>query len=176
MLKTIYKSQFTKLFCLLLTVSMLTMSFTPKNDANVVIPSGTIIPLENNSEITSATMVPGQTINFFVRSDVKINGQTVIKSGAVAKGLVTRAEKAKGLGKEGFLEVEIKSVEAVDGTQILLAGTRINQVGEDRQTAAILLGVLVCILFLTKKGKDAAIPAGYSFEGRVAQEVTVAVN
>ena len=33
----------------------------------------------------------------------------------------TRSEKAKGLGKAGFLEVQIKSVTPVDGQEVYLS-------------------------------------------------------
>jgi hypothetical protein len=70
------------------------------------------------------------------------------------------------------VEVNIKSVTAVDGQQVILSGGTYQE-GEDRQTLAIILGVVVCILFLTMKGKDAEIPAGYSVDGTVAQNIEI---
>ncbi|WP_185974387.1 hypothetical protein [Litoribacter populi] len=157
-------------------VSILTMSFSTKGYQEVTLSSGTIIPLENANEINSATLTAGQTLDFFVRQDIKVEGQTVVKRGALARGQVLRVQRAKGLGKEGFVEVEIRSVEAVDGSEILLTGGRLTEEGDDRQVAAIALGVLVCILFLTMKGKNAVIPKGYAVDARVANDIQIAVQ
>ncbi|HSJ68282.1 MAG TPA: hypothetical protein VK921_11425 [Anditalea sp.] len=176
MIQIIYKSKSLRIFSFLMILSVLSMSFRTKENVNVTIPSGTVIPLENANEINSATLVAGQTMDFFVRQDIKVDGTTVVKRGSLARGQVVRVQKAKGLGKEGFVEVEIRSVQAVDGSEILLTGARLFEEGDDRQTAAILLGVLVCILFLTMKGKDAVIPKGYAVDARVANDFQISVD
>ncbi|MCH7415810.1 hypothetical protein MM213_20075 [Belliella sp. R4-6] len=160
----------------MLSISMLTMSFASKNMETLSLKAGTVISVENATEINSENLIAGQTLDFFVVDDVKVNNKTVIRRGAKAKAQVTRVNKAKGLGKEGSVEVEIKSVEAVDGSEVRLTSARVYEEGEDRQTAAILLGVLVCILFLTKKGKNAVIPPGFSVDGRVASDVQISVE
>ncbi|PRY86313.1 hypothetical protein [Mongoliibacter ruber] len=175
MLQLIQKSRFSKFTCLFLAIAFLNMSFVSKNYEGVKIPSGTIVSVENSSPISSQNLIVGQNIDFFVVDDVKIDGKTVIRRGAPARAQVIRVQKAKGLGKEGSVEVEVRSVQAVDGSEVRLTSARIFEEGEDRQTAAILLGVLVCLLFLTKKGKDAVIAPGSIIDGRVAQEVTVEV-
>lgn len=176
MIKFIQNSRSIRVFSILLSISMLTMSFSSKSVEQVKLASGTVIAVENSTEINSANLIAGQTLDFFVVDDVKVNGKTVVRRGARAKAQVTRVNKAKGLGKEGSVEVEIKTVEAVDGTEVRLTNTKVYEEGEDKQTAAILLGVLVCILFLTKKGKDAVIPPGFSVDGRVAQDVQISVE
>lgn len=173
MLQLIQKSKISKFTCLFLAIAFLNMSFVSKNYDSVKIPSGTVISIENASAISSQNLVVGQSLDFFVLDDVKIDGKTVIRRGAPARAQVTRVQKAKGLGKEGSVEVEVRSVQAVDGTEVRLTSARIFEEGEDRQTAAILLGVLVCILFLTKKGKDAVIAPGSVIDGRVAQEAII---
>jgi preprotein translocase subunit SecF len=176
MIKFIQNSRSIKVFSIMLSISMLSMSFTSRSAETLSLKAGTVIAVESASEINSGNLVAGQSLDFFVVDDVKVNNKTVIRRGARAKAHVTRVNKAKGLGKEGSVEVEIKSVEAVDGTQVRLTSARVYEEGEDRQTAAILLGVLVCILFLTKKGKNAVIPPGFSVDGRVAQDVQISVE
>lgn len=175
MLKSILNSQISRAVALMLCFQFTFASVFATGLEKIIIPSGTIVRLENSSEISSENLIPGQTVDFFVSGDVKVEGKTVIKNGAVAKGYVTRVEKAKGLGKEGSIEIEIRSVEAIDGTEVRLTSSRVSEVGEDKQTAAILLGVLVCILFLTKKGKNAKIPPGFTLDGRVASDVQITI-
>ena len=125
--------------------------------------------------IQSNLVSVGQTIGFRVKYDVKVDGKTVVAAGSIAKGQVMRAQKAKGLGKEGFVEIQIKSVTAADGQEVFLTGGNVYQEGEDKQSLAILLGVFVCILFLTLKGKNAQVPPGYQVTSSVATTMTIKI-
>lgn len=151
------------------------MSFKMIGNGVIVLNAGTSISLETINPLRSDLVMPGQMIDFRVRTDVKVDGKTVIAAGSIAKGQIMRAEKAKGLGKEGFLEVQMKTVQAVDGQQIVLSGGNVYQEGQERQTTAILLGVLVCILFLTMKGKNAEVPAGYQISTAVATSTEIKI-
>ncbi len=97
----------------------------------------------------------------------------VIPGGSIAKGQVMRAERPKAIGKEGFVEIQIKSVTAADGKEVNLTGGNVYQEGEDKQTLAIVLGVFVCILFLLMKGKNAQVPQGFQIESSVATTTTI---
>jgi len=175
MISKIHNSVYVKHIALLLAVSILTMSFKMSGNGKVVLNAGTNIPLETVSMIQSDVVFVGQTIDFRVKYDVKVDGKTVVAAGSIAKGQVMRAQKAKGLGKEGFVEIQIKSVTAADGQEVFLAGGNVYQEGEDKQTLAILLGVFVCILFLTMKGKNAQVHPGYQVTSSVAMTMTIKV-
>ena len=173
MLKRIQNSVYARPVAWLLIMSVSCMSFRmAPAPAKVTLPAGTLIALETTQPYSSKFLAPGQSIDFRVRMDVKVDGKTVIAGGSIAKGQVSRVNKARGVGREGSVEVNIKSVTAVDGQQVILSGGTYQE-GEDRQTLAIILGVVVCILFLTMKGKDAEIPAGYSVDGTVAQNIEI---
>lgn len=151
------------------------MSFRVRGNGDVILTAGTNIPLETTSLLRSDQISVGQTIDFRVKYDVKVGDKTVISAGSIAKGQVMRAQKAKGLGKEGFLEVQIKSVRAVDGQEVFLSGGNVYQEGDDKQTLSILLGIFVCILFLTMKGKNAEVPPGYQISAGVATTTTIKI-
>lgn len=176
MITIIYNSKSVKILSLLLALSITLMSFGPRNYEKTLLRSGTLISLESSEEINSANAIAGQSIDFLVRNDISVNDKVVIRKGTIAKGLVQRVEKAKGIGKEGFVEIEIRSLPAVDGTEVFLTGAKIYEEGEDKQTLSIVLGVLVCLLFLIMKGKDGIIPKGYSIDARVGNDVMVEVN
>ena len=125
--------------------------------------------------IQSDMVSVGQTIDFRVKYDVKVDDKTLIAAGSIAKGQVIRAQKAKGLGKEGFIEIQIKSVTAADGQEVFLTGGNVYQEGEDKQTLAIVLGIFVCILLLAIKGKDAQVPAGYQITSSVATTMKISI-
>tara|TARA_R110002096_G_scaffold236590_10_gene427378 strand:+ start:416 stop:946 length:531 start_codon:yes stop_codon:yes gene_type:complete len=176
MITKIYNSHAVRALSLLLALSITLMSLGPKNYEKILLRSGTLIALESAQEINSANVIAGQSIDFFVRSDIRVDDKVLVRKGTIAKGMVQRVEKAKGIGKEGFVEIKIRSLPAVDGTEILLTGAKVYEEGEDKQTLSIVLGVLVCLLFLTMKGKNGVIPQGYSIDARVGNDVLVAVD
>lgn len=162
---------------LLLAFVMLVSSFkVPVYASTAVLKAGTTINFETTSVIKSGSMLAGQLIDFRVTRDVIADGNVVVPAGSIAKGQVVRSEKAKGLGKPGFIEVQIKSVTAVDGQEIFLSSNNVSNEGDDKSTAAIVLGILVCFLFLFKKGGEAEIPVGYNFNGMVASNTTVEIQ
>jgi hypothetical protein len=175
MITKIQNSVFMKQVALLLAASIFTMSFKTSGKGDVILNAGTNIALETVSMIESDRVSVGQTIDFRVKYDVKVDGKVVVSAGSTARGQVMRAQKAKGLGKEGFLEVQIKSVTAVDGQEVFLTGGNVYQEGEDKQTVAIILGLFVCILFLAMKGKNAQVPPGYQVTPTVATTVSIRV-
>jgi len=85
-------------------------------------------------------------------------------------------KQPKAIGKEGFVELQIKSVQTVDGKTVSLSSGSITKSGDDKAGLSIVLGIFVCILFLLIKGKNAEIPAGYQVDAIVSSNVTVNVN
>ncbi len=175
MMKIFYLSLCAKPVALLLATSILFMSFKMDGNGEVVLNAGTNVALETISMIRSDQVSVGQTIDFKVKYDVKSGDAVVIRAGSIAKGQVSRAKKAKGVGKEGFVEVKIKSVTAVDGQEVFLSGGNVYQEGQDKETTALVLGLVVCLLFLTIKGKNAEVPPGYEVTSNVASSVTVKI-
>jgi len=151
------------------------MSFKMRGNGEVILNAGTSVSLETISIIQSNFVSVGQTIDFRVKYDVKVDNKTVIAAGSIAKGQVMRAQRAKGVGKEGFVEIQIKSVTASDGQEVFLSGGNVYQEGEERQVLSILLGVFICILFLAMKGKNAEVPPGYQVTSAVATTMTISI-
>lgn len=176
MINKIRNSVVVKQISMLLVFSILFMSFKMRGNNEVVLPAGTSIPLETVSMIRSDLVTPGQVIDFKVKHDVKVEGKTIIAAGSIAKGQVMRSQLAKGLGKEGFIEIQIKSVQAVDGQEVFLTGGNVFQQGENKETLSIVLGIFVCILFLTMKGTNAEIPQGFQVNASVAMAMNINAN
>ena len=117
------KSMF-KSLAVMLSLAVLNLSFgsVPVEQA-VVLKAGTVVSLETINAIKSDKATVGRTIDLRVTRDIEVDGQTVIPAGSIAKGQITRSQKAKGLGKAGFLEIQIKSVTAVDGQEVYFRST-----------------------------------------------------
>lgn len=175
-MKTLKKKSVSKSLAVLMSLAILNLTTAaPLNLETVVLNAGTIVPLETMNVISSENTNVGQTIDLRVTRDVKADGQTVIPAGSIAKGQIVRSDKAKGIGKAGFLEIQIKSITAVDGQEVYLSGGNINEEGEDKQTLAIVLGIFVCVLLLLIKGKNAEIQPGFSFNSNVATTMNIQV-
>lgn len=156
----------------IMILSFINLSFTFAEN-KVVLKAGTFIPLEVISEITTANMTVGQLIDFKVTTDVSVEGNVVIPYGAIAKGQVTRFEKRKGIGKGASLQIQLKSVTAKDGTEIILTGGNLSEEGNSKLALSIVLAIFVCPFFLLLKGKHAVIPAGTALSATVASDVYI---
>jgi hypothetical protein len=176
MLTKLHNSSYFRQIVLLMIVSILNLSFQNYDKSEVTLKSGTFIPLETISLIRSDMVKVGQIVNFRVKYDVLAEGKTVIAGGSLVKGQVMRAQMAKGLGKEGLVGIQIKSATAVDGQEVFLTGGHIYEIGEDKQTLSIILGLFVCLLFLTMKGKNAEVSPGFETSSSVATTMKIKVK
>lgn len=165
------KAVYFKPVVLLMAIAMLTMSFNMPGET-VIIKSGTIIPMELMTTLTSKSARSGQMVDFRVLSDIKVNGKTVISAGSIAQGQITKAEKSGLLGSAGELEVTVKSVRAVDGTTIYLSSNNLTDEGSNKLALSIVLTLFCLFGFLIKGGK-AEIPAGTQVQGMVSSNVEI---
>jgi len=157
-------------------------------DNNWVEPSKQIIDA-NHRELKAGTQINvmlvnglnsklvslGQTIEFQVVNDVVIDQKTVVLGGQKIQGIIVNSEKARGLGQEGKLDIQINQVLGVDGQTIPLTGI-LSKEGENRTTEAVVIGALVFWPVLLLKGKEAILPAGSRFIATISQTVIVSVN
>jgi hypothetical protein len=161
---------------MLMLVAFANMSFRVSPYGEVVLNAGTLVPLETIGVITSQGLTAGQTIDFKVRADVKVGEKVVIAAGSIAKAQVTRVNEPKAIGKQGVVELQVKSVQSVDGKSINLSSGSVYKEGEDRLGLSIGLGIFICLLFLLMKGKNAEIAPGYQVDAVVASNTTITVN
>ena len=88
---------------------------------------------------------------------------------SIAKAQITRAKGNGILGDAGEIQVNISSVTAVDGTQVILSGGTLTDEGKSK------LIVLIFFCFLIKGGQG-ELPAGMSCNPVVAGNTTINVN
>ena len=146
-----------------------------KAEDKVAIPEGTRVVVKTEDSTTSATATQGQVVRFGVVRAVEIQGKVVIKAGAPATGEVLRVEGKKMIGREGELLVGIRYATAVDGSQIPLRAS-FEKKGEGMLATSVVLGVVLCPLFLLMKGEEARIPAGTEYTVFVDRPAAVKVE
>lgn len=85
----------------------------------VTLQAGTVVSLTLNDEVSSDEVQVGNTLDFFVRSNVVVNGQVVIASGSIAEGWVKKVTKGCD-GRCANITITVENVQTVDGQRIYL--------------------------------------------------------
>lgn len=142
----------------------------------VLLPDGMELTLVNIEKLSSKHLRQGYPVSFRVDQDVIVNGTTVIRSGTLATGVVTDAERSGYHGKGGRLSVRVDSTTAVDGQRIKLRSSQ-KEEGGSNTVATIVVSTLVRPLPLggLVKGKNAVIPAGTPVRAYVDGQTVVAI-
>lgn len=169
------KSNFFKPSLCLMALAMMIMSFTAPAGKMVVLKSGTTIPLELMSTVSSKTALSGQRVRFRVTSDIKVEGMTAIKAGMIAEGQVVRSKKNGLLGSNGMIEIKVSSVKAVDGTMVNLMGDNLNDEGKNKAVVSVVFTIL-CLFGFLIKGQNGEIPAGMGINAITMSDTEINVD
>jgi hypothetical protein len=141
--------------------------------SKVKLREGTEVSLVFAEAVSSATSNEGDRINLRVDEAVKVDGITVIHSGAMAVGTVTSAHKRGFMGKAGDLNISLDYVKVGDERVRVRANK--GKEGEGRIGSTVALTVLFGPLGLLKRGKDVEIKSGAPITAFVDQDVELAV-
>ena len=135
------------------------MSSQARAQAVVTVPAGTVITCAFDNPVSPTAVSVGQMITLKVVDAVVVEGATVVQAGASVRAEVTAAETRGSVGKPAKIQVSLRTVTAVDGTNIPVTATKSVE-GENKQTSSLVITILCCVLGLLQKGGDAEIPAG----------------
>ena len=173
MFTKIVNSKRGKFTALLLAGVMLLSSFTAPAGNVAVLKAGTMVSLELINEVTS-DMKPGQMVDLRVLNDVKADGVVVIPAGSIAKGQVTSASKNQMLGIPGEVSIQVKSVNAIDGTRVALSSTSLTAEGNNNLVVSLIL-TFFCLFGFLIKGGDGVVLPGTAFDAMVAANTDIAI-
>ena len=105
----------------------------------VMIPSGTLIPVLFLAELSSKKNETGDMFNVQITENVFLEDKLIIPENALATGKITKAKNASLLLQKGKLEIEFESVPALDGSLInLVLG---EEAEEENKRLAVAVGV-----------------------------------
>lgn len=135
----------------------------------IVLPEGSELTLTLNKELSSKEADRGDTIEFTVKNDVKIEDQIIVKQGTLAKGTVIYAEKGGYLGRSGKLAVQVESTMTTDGQPMPLRAAK-GKEGNSATGATMALSMLVGPFGMLKKGGDTVIKEGAELVVYTAEE------
>jgi len=149
--------------CCILAASALVLSSVPvpvfAQESTTRVPAGTALQVKFPQILETKALTAGQEINLMAAAAVMVGGVEVIAEGAPVTAEVARVKKPGAIGKPGEISIAFRFVMAVDGSKIGLTGQE-GREGESKQTTALVVTILCCILGLLIKGGDVAIPAG----------------
>ena len=148
---------------------------TPLFAATVQVQSGTYIQLELTESLSSDDVTSGKSVNFRVTTPLMFDGKTVVAAGATARGVVDTADGAGIIGSEGELGISLKSVTAVDGTQIPISATKFIK-GQNKAMTSLVVGLFLCFPFLFMKGGEAELQSGSVVEAMIIGSPQVTVD
>lgn len=150
-------------------------SFTNAQDSTkpalkkVTLAQGTPVSAMLMQEVSSKNAYDGQILDFILDEPL-IAGDTVLaQRGAKITGKVVDAEKRKGLGKAGKLQISIDYLFLPGGKSIRLSNDHTLE-GKNKLGTAITEAVLLTPLFLLKKGKNITLKHGQIFKAMVEQD------
>jgi hypothetical protein len=164
---------------LLLAPTVVTPRPAAAQTAPVTLQDGTPIKLRLGHNLSSAEAHTGDTVDFEVLEEVRVNNVVVIPRGATALATVTNAEAKKRMGRAGKLDVNIDSVRLADGEKVPLRGVRNSSGGghTGAMTGAMVATSLVAWpaapLFLLMHGKDVNIPKGTEITAYINGDIPV---
>uniref|UniRef100_I2PZZ2 Putative membrane protein n=1 Tax=Desulfovibrio sp. U5L TaxID=596152 RepID=I2PZZ2_9BACT len=156
-------------------------SATPNVQANasIVIPGGTGVILEIEGGVSTKESREGDSVPLHVVSPVRVKDTVVIRGGTPARGIISMAHAASSWGGSGELVIEAKSVQAIDGTEILVSGSTSRRGETSHGTSAAVAvgtGVLCLPLALTGaavKGEEGRVMPGFELVARTLNDQTI---
>jgi hypothetical protein len=153
-----------------------------EDGSTVTLRAGTPIVVESSQTYNAKNLSEGQTVNVRVKYNVIFSKQTLVAAGALGTATISDLVKPGIFGKAGRIELQMQSVQAVDGQQILLSGIPMNAEGQNKKGLAWGLSIGLFLLTLIGgaagffiKGKSAEIKAGTTANASVASDAQVEV-
>lgn len=141
--------------------------------AKLVIKEGTDVNLKFAQDLSSKTAQDGDPVNLVLADDLKVDGVTVAKAGAVALGTVTHAKKAGMMGRAGELDMRLDYV-VVGDSRMMIRGTK-GKEGQGKEGTAVALTVLFGPIGLIKHGKNVEVKQGTPLTAFVDSDFAVPI-
>jgi hypothetical protein len=85
------------------------------------VPAGTRITVRTDSQINSASAHVGQSFHANLVKDLVIDGKTIVKAGAPAKGKVTYVKSSGRLHAPGQVTIRLSSIQLRDGKTLAVS-------------------------------------------------------
>ncbi len=147
----------------------------------VVVPAGTLVPVRFLSTLNSKNNKTGETFDFQIAENVFIDNKLIIPANSEGVGEIAKAKKASILSRSGKLEIEFKSLSALDGTSLNLI---LGETEEENKRLYVAVGAGILGLIILSSpigliagalipGKNVKIEEGTEMFLQVKEDTTV---
>jgi hypothetical protein len=173
-------------------------------DSIYKLPPGTKMILQMETEINSKVSSVNDTFTAKISKPVIVREQTVLPTGTIIEGRITKVERAASGGQSGKMEVKFETIKFPDGVKREIEGFLVNELkAESTATTSVLAvvgGTAIGALFgavsksdngvligagvgagagtgfaLLRKGKNVRIKTSEEFEIELKKEVVLPV-
>jgi hypothetical protein len=149
----------------------------PAGQGPLILHDATPIRLGLNRNLSSEDAKAGDSVDFEVLDDLKIDDVVVVARGGTAIATVTQAEAKKRMARGGKLDVNIDYVRLVNGDKVAVRAVKEAKGGG--HTGAMTGGMVATAIvffpaapfFLFMHGKDVTIPKGTEITAYVDGEI-----
>ena len=128
-----------------------------------ILNEGTVITVELQQDLNSKKNSAGEMVNFLVSEAVIVGDRVYVNKGTEAIGIITECVKAKGMGKGGLLNFDIKYLKLPSGKNVKLTN-EVKSEGKNRSGGTIAAAAIINPLFLLRKGKNIEYKKGQQFQ------------
>lgn len=153
-----------------------------EDEDEAVLFRGARVRVELLETLSSQESNEGDQVLFRVVDQIAVDNVTLVSRDAVAYGIVNYARPAKGWGKSGQIDIDIKSLIAIDGTVVPLSAFITDQQNWDPTAAgktlasALVAGPLGLAIGGGMKGKKVVVPKGNIYEVYVDRDTKVNIS
>jgi hypothetical protein len=149
----------------------------PAPQAPLVLQDSTPVRLRLSRNLSSADAQVGETVDFEVLDDLKVDDLLLAPRGGTAIATVTEAQSKRRMARGGKLDVNIDYVRLVNGEKVALRAVKEAKGGG--HTGAMTGGIVATSIiffpaapfFLFMHGKDVTIPKGTEITAYVNGEI-----
>ncbi len=159
---------------ILFSTLFLFSAFVSFAQQTVVVKAGTTVPLEAVKSVKAVDVHEGESVDFRVSRDVKIDGKVAIPVGTLAKGTVYEAKRSTAFGTRGRLGIKLRYLTLPSGDQVPFASSDVYIKGANRTALSVVIFCCTCLPFPC--GGKAEMPAGYEVDATVANNVTLNIE
>jgi hypothetical protein len=153
------------------TLILATLMTAATTFAQVMIPDGTKVRVRLEQNLTSETAELGQTVDFAVTQEVRVNDNVVVANGARATGSIVSVQGRRSFGRGGKLDFTIDRVQLVDGQWLSVRYTPQKNSGKGNGVTTGVVTAGLAVVFLPAaplagliKGHEATIIKGRTYD------------
>lgn len=138
----------------------------------IVVPEATEFVARFADSLSSKWSAEGDNVRLRVDEAIVDGADTLIKEGAIVRGVLTEVKGAGFMGRSGKLNMRLETVTLADGQRAKIRASKAKD-GDEKRGQTIALTVLFGPLGLLRRGDDAEIKKGTPMHLFTDEEVTL---